>query len=416
MGLPATADQALIRKLNTALILDGLRRYAPLSRAELAARIGLNRSTVSSIVNNLIEEGFVIESGLSSEIDQQGVKVGRPGTMLMLNPKGGFAVGVEIGVDFISVIMTDFVARVLWQKRIASDPSTSQITILDHTLELNGEAIQAGLELGLRPLGIGVGVPGLVDIHQGKLVFAPNLHWSNVPLRLMWSQRFNLPVFIENEANAAALGEYYFGAARGVESFIYLSAGIGLGGGIIIDGKLFRGSSGYASEVGHMTIDPNGELCGCGKRGCWETLVGPRAVLRRVRRELASGRKSLMTEMAGGNLEDVTFEVVIEASKMGDAAALNALQDVGYALGIGVANLVNIFNPQLIVLGGALNLASSFLLPCIEQNVCENALKPACENLRIAASAHGVDACVMGAVALVLDDILREPLYLQRVV
>ncbi len=409
MAIQATADQALIRKLNTAVVLDILRRYAPLSRAELAARIGLNRSTVSIIVNSLIEEGFVQETELQSS------KIGRPGILLVLNPKGGFAVGVEIGVDFISVLLTDFVANILWRRRVLSDPTEDQIRIIDHASELTQQAIDRGVELGLRPLGIGLGVPGLVDIRQGKLVFAPNLHWTNVPLRLMWSQRFNLPIFVENEANAAALGEYYFGAARGVDNFIYLSAGIGLGGGIVIDGKLFRGSSGYAGEVGHMTVDPNGELCGCGKRGCWETKVGPRAVLGRVRKVLSDGVQSVISDLAGGDLDRVTFGIVVQAAREGDAVALDALQDVGKYLGIGVANLVNIFNSELFVLGGALSLANEFLLPEIKGTVCESALRPPCENIDFAASAHGEDACAMGAVALVLDDILREPLFFQRV-
>jgi glucokinase-like ROK family protein len=404
MGIPATADQGLIRKLNTALLLDALRRLAPLSRAELAARTGLNRSTVSAIVNSLIEEGFI------QETDLQNAKVGRPGMLLELNPKGGFAVGLELGVDFISVILTDFVAQVQWREQVCSDPSEDQISIIDRATALTQHALDYGQSEGLRPLGIGMGVPGLVDLRQGKLVFAPNLHWNNVPLRLIWSQRFNLPIFVENEANAAALGEYYFGAAQGVNNFIYLSAGIGLGGGIVIDGKLFRGSSGYASEVGHMSVDPDGELCGCGKRGCWETQVGPRAVLRRVRRTLETGVPSTICDMVEDDLERITFESVVVAAKGGDPVALRALQEVGERLGIGVGNLVNVFNPELIVLGGALNLASSILLPIVERVMCEGALPPACENLRVAASAHGIDACLMGSIALVLEDIWREPI------
>jgi len=409
MVIQTTADQGFIRKFNTAVILDLLRRYAPLSRAELAARANLNRSTVSIIVNSLIEEGFV------QETDFQSARIGRPGMLLTLNPKGGFAVGLEIGVDFISVIVTDFIANVLWRERVNSDPSEDQIRILDGASELTQKAVDVGVEQGLRPLGIGLGVPGLVDLRQGKLVFAPNLQWSNVPLRLMWSQRFDLPIFIENEANAAALGEYYFGVARGKDSFIYLSAGIGLGGGIMIDGKLFRGSSGYAGEIGHMTIDPDGELCGCGKRGCWETKVGPRAVIRRVRNVLANGAPSIINELSQGNLDGITFNNVVEAAKVNDMVAVEALKDVGKYLGIGVVNLINIFNPELIVLGGALSLAHEYLLPVIENTVCESSLKPPCEHIKFAASGHGSDACVMGAVALVLDDILREPIFLQRV-
>ncbi len=408
MAIQTTADQGFIRKFNTAVILDYLRRYSPLSRAELAARAGLNRSTISIIVNSLINEGFV------QETDFQSAKIGRPGMLLTLNPKGGFAVGVEIGVDFISVILTDFIANVLWRERVLSDPNEDQIHTLDRASQLTQKAIDVGVEQGLRPLGIGVGVPGLVDLRQGKLVFAPNLQWSNVPFRLMWSQRFDLPIFIENEANAAALGEYYFGVARGKDSFIYLSAGIGLGGGVIIDGKLFRGSSGYAGEIGHMTIDPDGELCGCGKRGCWETKVGPRAVLRRVRKILADGAPSMIKDLSGGNLDGIAFNNVVDAAKLGDSVAVEALKDVGKYLGVGVVNLINIFNPELIVLGGALSLAHEFLLPVIENTVCESSLKPPCEHIEFAASGHGSDACVMGTVALVLDDILREPMFLQR--
>jgi len=375
----------------------------------VAGRTGLNRSTVSAIINDLIEEGFV------QETDLQSARVGRPGMQLVLNPKGGFAVGLEIGVDFLSVIVTDFTAQVLHRERRTACPGESliaggnQIAVLDCAAAMTQTAIECGQSHGLRPLGIGIGVPGLVDLHQGKLVLAPNLHWNNVPLRLIWSQRFNMPVFVENEANAAALGEYYFGAARGCSNFIYLSAGIGLGGGIVIDGKLFRGTSGYASEVGHMTIDPNGEMCGCGKRGCLETHAGPRAALRRVRRTLELGTPSVLTELAGGDLQAITFEHVVQAAEMEDAVALAALQAVGEQLGIGVSNLVNIFNPEMIVLGGALNLAGHYLLPVLAESLTQNSLGPASEIVHVLPSAHGQDACVMGAAALVLDDILKEP-------
>ena len=404
MAISSTADQSLIRKLNTAILLDALRRFSPLSRAELAARTGLNRSTVSIIVNSLIQEGFI------QETDLQNSKVGRPGMLLELNPKGGFAIGIELGVDCISVILSDFIAQVQFREKVCSDPSEDQITIIDRAAYLTQLALDFGLSQGLRPLGIGMGVPGLVDLHQGKLIFAPNLHWNNVPLRLIWSQRFNLPIFVENEANAAALGEYYFGAAQGVGDFIYLSAGIGLGAGIVLDGKLFRGSNGYASEVGHITVDPNGELCGCGKRGCWETQVGPRAVLTRVRQILEAGAPSVLCELLEGDLERLSFESVVQAASQDDPVALSALQEVGERLGVGVANLVNIFNPEMIVLGGGLNRASAIVLPIVEGLIRTNALAPARENVRVVASAHGIDACLMGAIALVLDDVLREPI------
>ena len=270
-------------------------------------------------------------------------------------------------------------------------------------------ALAEGCRLGLRPLGIGLGAPVLVDLQVGELKFAPNLGWKNTPLRQLWSQRFNLAVFVENDAKAAAMGEYYFGVARGLSNFIFIHAGVGLGAGILIDGKLFRGSRGYASEVGHMIIDPGGELCGCGKRGCWETLVGPRAVIRRFRQTLQQGVPSTVLHAADNDLDNITFETVANAALQGDAAALEAMREVASNLGFGIANLVDIFNPQMVVLGGELNYANEILLPVIEQVVATNAMSLPREDLKIVASAHGTDACVIGAAALVLDDILREP-------
>ena len=398
-----TADQNLVRKFNTAVAINTLRHRAPLSRAELASTTGLNRSTVSSIVNQLLAEGLVQETIFQS------YRVGRPGMLLELNPSGGFAVGIELGVDFISLVVTDFVANVLWRQRVQSDPADGQSTILERAFNMTHRALDEGNGRGLRPLGIGLGVPGLVDLAHGELKFAPNLGWRNQPLRQQWTQEFNLPVFVENDAKASALGEYYFGVARGLHDFIYLIAGVGLGAGIMIDGKLFRGSHGYASEVGHMIIDPNGELCGCGKRGCWETLVGPRAVIRRFQQTLRAGVPSTVLHAGSNDLANVTFEDVADAAAQGDAAALAAMQEVGASLGLGIANLVNIFNPQMVVLGGALAYASEILLPVIEKVVAANAMSIPCEDLKIAASAHGPNACVIGAATLVLDNILREP-------
>ena len=401
---PSTADQVLVRKLNTSLILDYLRTRGPLSRARLSAVTGLNRSTVSSLVNDLLEEHLVREIGLEP------AGRGRPGMLLELSPDGGCAVGVEIGVDFISVVLTDFIAQILWRQRISSDPEDGQGVIVERAEAIVRAALEIGKDRGLRPLGIGVGVPGLVDVQQGSLVFAPNLRWRDVPLRQMWTQRFNLSVFVENEANAAALGEYYFGVARDVQSLIYLSAGVGLGGGIIIKGKLFRGSGGYAGEVGHMTMDPNGEPCGCGKRGCWETVVGPRAIVRQVREALETNAESQIRTLVQDDLESIDVDVVVRAAQAGDHVARKALEEVGVQLGIGIANLVNAFNPEMVVLGGALSLASTFLLPVIEETARKHALAQPYDIVKVAASAHGADACVVGAVALVLDEILREPM------
>lgn len=387
MAPTRTAGQASIRKVNKSVVLDLLRRCAPISRADLAARTGLNRSTISNIIHYLMEEGLVEEG---RQLDS---KMGRPGIALTLKPSGGSILGLEIGVGFLSLILTDFSAAPVWRKKIATQPNASQREVLAAAEALATEALAVSQSNGLRPLGLGVGVPGLVNARQGQVVFAPNLGWRDLPLGDLWSQRFSLPLYVENEANLAALGEHYFGRAQDVENLIFLNSDIGLGAGILLEGKLFPGAFGFAGEVGHIQRDPQGELCACGRRGCWETQVGPRAVLRRVQ---------------GAGAGPLTFEMVVEKALQGDPICVQALQEVALNLARGAADLANLFNPQMIVIGGALGRARQVLEPALQKMVQAEALQPAQKDLQICFSALGMDTCAFGAVAVVLNDILRE--------
>lgn len=397
-----TGDQEKVRKINRSLILNTLRLHAPVSRAQVANFTGLTRGTVSNIVNALIDDGLVFEDKLEDS------KIGRPSILLGLRPDGGAVVGVEIGVDFISVLLTNFVAETLWEIRVDTSPLQSQTEIINQAEQYIDQALSIAKEQKLRPLGIGAGLPGLVNTRQGNLIVAPNLHWTNVPLRLIWNQRFQLPVYIENEANLAALGEYYFGAARNVDNFICLTSGIGLGGGIMIDGRLFRGGYGYGGEIGHIQRDPQGELCGCGRVGCWETQVGPRAVLSRVRKQLNVNNDPALLAACAGSLDNLTFDLVVKFAESGDTICRQAIEEVAVNLGVGIADLVNIFNPSLVLIGGAFISAKDIMHSIIEKTIFSNALQPSIDNLQIKFSERSTEACVLGAVAVVLDDILRE--------
>lgn len=412
------SDQAFVREQNTSVVMDYLRLYAPLSRAELAARSGLNRSTISVIINDLIDRGFVHET------TRQDPTIGRPGLLLQFNPDGGFAIGVEIGVDFISVVVTNFIAEVLWRKCQTNLMGLPQIEMMQRAEDLITEAMAFGLSRGLRALGIGVGVPGLVDARQGKLVYAPNLQWTDLPIRLIWMSRYNLPVFVENEANCAALGEHFYGIAHDVQDLIYLKTGVGLGGGILMDGRLFRGSQGFGGEVGHTSLYSNGPQCGCGRVGCWETYVSPHAILSLVEQKLAAGAASLLHSLAAGDpsqpvdpcqdrsgAHTLSLEMIVRAAEQNDPLAVETIHETAQHLGVGIANLINTFNPELIVLGGALAQFTPWLIPDIVHMLQEIVLPPLREGVRVEASVHGLDASVLGAIALVLNNIVREPLY-----
>jgi glucokinase-like ROK family protein len=397
-----TADQDSVRKVNTSLVLNALRLHAPISRADLANITKLNRSTISNIVSVLIDDGLVLE------LNAMESKIGRPGIALSLRPEGGAVIGVEIGVGSLSVILTDFVGTILWRDWKEFPLKATQIEVISMAEESIGQAVSFAETKKLNILGIGLGVPGLVNVEKGELLFAPNLGWRDVPLRLMLSQRFHLPVYVENEANLGALGEYYFGVGRNVENIIYLSSGVGLGGGLIINGQLFKGGRGLAGEIGHIQRDPQGEKCGCGRQGCWETQVGPRAVLQRVKRSIEADPKSTLASDTDMDLENLTFDQVVDQALKGDRLCRSAMEKVGENLGSGIVDLANIFNPDMVIIGGAFSYGQGIILPVLEKTIATETLPAVRENLRVIFSEHGADACVLGAVAVVLDDILRE--------
>jgi len=397
-----TGDQEKVRKINKSIVMNTLRLHAPISRARVANLTGLNRGTVSNIVNALIDEGLV------SENESEDGKVGRPGISLRLRPDGGAVVGIEIDVDLITIVLTNFAAETLWESNVEINPSDSQTNIIRQAELLVDQALSIASEKQLRPLGIGVALPGLINLRRGDLTIAPNLNWKDVPFRLMWNQRFRLPIFVENEANLAALGEYYFGVARGCENFIYLSSGIGLGGGLMFSGKLFRGGFGYAGEIGHIQRDPLGEKCSCGRIGCWETQVGPRAVLRKVKKELQLHPDRSLLDACHGDLDILTFKMVVKFALEGNQTCRQAIEDVARYLGEGIADMVNVFNPELVVIGGEFIQGKDILQPIIEKTIFSSALQPSTDGLRIAFSERGANAGAFGAIAIVLDDILRE--------
>jgi glucokinase-like ROK family protein len=398
-----TGDQGLIRQINLSAILQHLRESAPISRAALAEITGLNKTTVSSLVSELIENQFVREVGLESG------GVGRRAMLLRLNPAAGCIVSGEIGVDFISAIAADFAAKVVWRDQTGIDPDMGQDAIAEQSAALLRRAMDQGLSSCRALLGVAVGVPGLVDQATGMLLFAPNLGWKNVPVRTILQQKFDAPVFVDNEANLAALGEHYFGAAQGYQEVLYISAGVGLGGGVVHDGQVCRGVTGVAGELGHMTMNPDGELCNCGNQGCWETLVSQRALFRRVRRAIDAGHTSQLPKAVNDDFGRLTVPLIVDAARAGDAVAREALDGVGHSLGIGIASLVNALNPELVVFGGILSLAWQFLRPAVTEEMQRRALRWNREATQVVLAQHGFDACVMGGLALVLQDILREP-------
>lgn len=402
-SLYPAGDQTLLREMNLAAIMNYVRERAPVSRTALARATGLNKTTVSSLVRELIDQGFL------HEVNTWSNGIGRPAVLLELNPQAGCIISCEIGVDFILVARANFSGEIVWRHQERTQPELGQDAIMQRVLALLQRAIEPQSGCRNRLLGMAIGIPGLIDQETGTVLFAPNLGWQNIPVRDMLRAEFDIPLFVDNEANLAALGEYYFGAAAGYDEVLYISDGVGLGGGIVRNGRLFKGATGFAGEFGHMTMNPNGLECRCGNRGCWETQVSQRALFRLIREAIESGQPTIIPKLVNGDLDRLSIAAVVQAAQDDDGVALEALATVGRHLGIGIANLVNALNPKLVVFGGILSPAWDHLAPAIQEEMHHRALRWNDSAAKLVLARHGFDACVMGGIAMLYYALLTQP-------
>ena len=257
--------------------------------------------------------------------------------------------------------------------------------------------------------GIGIGAPGPLDPTSGTILAAPNLPgWVNVPLRNLVSAHFGKPTFLGNDANVAGLAEMTYGAARGVRDLIYLTISTGIGSGIVVDGRMLLGARGLAAEAGHTIIKPDGPKCGCGNRGCIETFAAGPAISRDVVGRLKAGKASKITRLVGGDLDKVDARVVSEAAAAGDKLAVNAFRRAGKYLGLGIVNLLHLFNPRMIVLGGSVTKAGPLLFDPMWEAIRARAMPAYLEGLSIVPAALGDDVGLLGALALAVTELKIE--------
>jgi glucokinase-like ROK family protein len=396
-------DQESLRQINLSTVLTHLRQHAPISRAALAELTGLNRATITRLVRELIEHGFVREVGIES------VRAGRPSILLQLDPNAGCIIGAEIEVKFGSVILTDLAARILWRRDVDFGDQDEPDAVLRSMANLIREASAKAVESKRPVLGVGMSLPGLVDVSNGVLLFAPNMRWRDVPVKQWLENEFRFPIYVDNKANMAALAESYFGSARDCDYVLYINITAGVGAGIVLNQRILQGASGLVGEVGHVTIDPSGPTCNCGSCGCWETYVSALAVFRRVREAILAGQESQLAEVVRDGFERITIPHIVEAARNGDRVALAALEETGYYLGVGLANLINTFNPQKVVLGGYVTQAYEFLSPVIQKTVQERALRWPREAAEMVVATYLNDASLIGSVATVYGQILSNP-------
>ncbi|BCB02512.1 ROK family transcriptional regulator [Bacillus sp. KH172YL63] len=343
MKTTQTYNQHVVKKGNKSLVLQTIQDFTPISRADIANKTGLNKGTVSSQVSELLKENLILESG-------PGVSSGgRRPVMLLFNQVAGYSIGVDIGVNYILGILTDLQGNICDEKMIQFNDFTYE-EILQELFVIVDALIAAAPPSHYGIVGIGVGVPGTVST-DGEILLAPNLNWKNIHLKNIIEEKYNVPVQIENEANAGAYGEKKFGAGKDADNIIYVSVGIGIGVGLILNGELYKGNNGFSGELGHMTIEGDGPQCRCGNFGCWELFASEKALLS------SAANQQIKTD-DGDNL---SLESLNELAENGDKAVISIFEEIGAYLGTGINNIINIFNPEQVIIGNRLASSSRWL-------------------------------------------------------
>lgn len=377
--MKTTGDQQLVKRINRSALLRLLRAQPGLSRAQLASESGLTKSTVSLLVRELIDEGWLTEDEIANTPGQ-----GRPSTPLRVSSSVLGLVGVEVAVDCVRLVCVSLVGEVLW---CIDEPLGSRRLedVCEQTARLIAQARQAQATLGLEMFGIGVGLPGACDNATGWVRFAPNLGWRNVDFLTELKRgldRYGLPevpLHIQNEADAAALGEYEFSGGQDEDTLIFVNCDIGVGAGIVLNDRLFTGAQGMAGEIGHSIMQMEGELCSCGRRGCAETFVGARALAR-------------VAEQPAGWAQ------------------------AGHSLGVLLQNLWITFNPNVMVAGGASCVRHPDLVVLAQATLDACAASAGMSAPQVRTARYGLLAPAVGAAALVLHQQLRPvPARLQQV-
>ncbi len=386
------ADLHTMRELNRLLVLNCVREEGPVARVTIAQRTGLSRTTVSSIIDALLQEGLVREGSTQNAAPTGG----RRAILVHFNADAGYILGVDVGRTHLTVLLTNLAAEVVARYSGPFDASQGPAVCLPLIVAaLRAFVTEHGLAW-TQIVGVGLGIPGPMDAQLRQLISPPRMPgWNGVDVQQILGRELNVPIYPDNDANMGALGESRFGAGRGISDLAYVKIGTGIGCGLVINGGIYRGSRGSAGELGHVTIIADGPLCDCGNRGCLEAVAGASAILQDVHAAL------------GRDYQDVAE--VVQAALSGDAACQTAIERAGDHIGIALAGLVNLVNPSVILIDGGVARAGELLIAPIRRAIATRSLAFATAAMQIVHGEQGDNAIALGAVATVIDAAFGAP-------
>jgi predicted NBD/HSP70 family sugar kinase len=391
-----TGNRDLIRAINRSHVLNSIKTHGPIGRADVARKTKLSPATVTAITADLIGENLVMEmsTGASSG--------GRPPILLAINPRGGFVLGIKLRDASAVCALTDLEATILAKSSISLSGHDPEQVIAD-LAEMIAKMLREQKIKKSSLLGVGIGLGGIVDSEQGILHQSPIYgdRWREVPFREMLERKTKLPVYLENDVNTLTLTEKWFGSGQGLDNFLTVTVGQGIGLGIVLNGQFYRGQGGGAGEVGHTVIDPNGPACACGKRGCLEACIGDPALVRIANEAFARGELPNAVE---------NIEALLALAYEGNPIARAIYVTAGQILGQTLANIINILNPQRIIIGGEGTRAGEFLFASMRTSVQQNTMPGLFKEDIVQVDPWGDDAWARGAAGFVLHKLFESPM------
>ena len=386
-------NRDLIRAINRSIILNMIKNYGAIARAEIAKKSKLSPATVTGITANLIQEGLVFEK---TSGDSTG---GRPPILLALNPRGGYVVGLKLTDKEVIAALTDLEANIISKDKVTLSGNTPEVVIGDIVGLIKHLLKTKSVDRDL-VFGIGLGLAGIIDPQNGVLVKSPYFGWKNIPIQLLIQEKVNLPTYIENDVNTLTLSEKLFGGGHDTENFLVVTVGRGVGLGIVMNGQFFSGDSGGAGELGHTMIMKDGPLCECGKRGCLEAFIGDPALLKEADEAF---RKGLLEY----KIQDITQLTTM--AQTGNEVAQTIYSTAGEILGWSVANLIQVFNPGRILISGEGTRAGKFLFDPMKEAIKKYTMPELLPYTEILIDEWGDDAWARGAASLVLQEVFKSP-------
>ena len=377
------------------------------SRLELARQAGLSPASVTTIVQRLMGKGLVVEAEPAKS------HLGRRPIPLEIRKDAAYLVGVDLGSFYLRIVITDINGNILHKIQTRTEMQQGRDRVVEKTFAFIRQAIQ---ESGLAPTaikGMGIAHSGVIDSDAGMVLSYPRpgqmAEWKNVPLREIFQNEFNVPCLLEDSVRTATTAEKCFALGRDLSNFLYIDVGMGIGAGIFLDGKLYRGAGGRAGEFGHITVDENGPLCSCGDNGCLETVASCAAIIQGVRTALGQGIDSKIRDLAAGDMDRISIELIAQAAAENDSLAFRVLQKAASYIAIGLADLVNLLNPRVMIFGGALFRAVPQLLSDpLRRIIKQRSLEKSANEVELRVSSLGGEACALGASRLIAVKILDD--------